>query len=201
MREMSLLLMSLLFLGCSKKEKSKTTQEAGLVKKAKSIVMIIAHKNFRDEEFKEPYDYLKGLGYKVDIASTDTTEAVGMLGMKVKPDLLISEIDTTKYDALVLVGGMGATVYWNDSLVHNLAKYFYASGKVVAAICLAPVTLARAGILKDKRATVFSSAKGELIKYGANYTGGDLEIENKLITASGPKVAKDFAIAIAKSLK
>lgn len=199
MREMSLLLTTILFFSCSKKGKTKAEESAKIEKK--SIVMIIAHKNFRDEEFKEPYDYLKGLGYKVDIASTDTTEAVGMLGMKIKPDLLISEIDTTKYDALVLVGGMGATVYWNDSLVHNLAKYFYTSKKVVAAICLAPVTLARAGILKDKRATVFSSAKEELIKGGANYTGGDLEIEDRLITASGPKVAKEFAIAIAKALK
>lgn len=198
MRGVSFLLTGFLLFGCSKKEKDTTKEE--MIENPKSIVMIIAHKNFRDEEVKEPYDYLKGLGHKVIIASTDTTEAEGMLGMRIKPDILISQIDTT-HDALVLIGGTGATVYWNDSLVHNLVRYFYDSGKVVAAICLAPATLARAGILKDKRATVFSSAKEDLVKYGANYTGEDLEIEDKLITASGPKAAKDFAIAIAKTIE
>lgn len=48
--------------------------------KTRSVLMIIAPKDFRDEEFKVPYDLLESLGYKVAIASLDTVKATGILG-------------------------------------------------------------------------------------------------------------------------
>jgi len=39
----------------------------------------------------------------------------------------------------------------------RLAGFFAETDKVVAAICLAPVVLARSGILKQKKATVYNA--------------------------------------------
>jgi protease I len=190
--------------GCKKgidAGQSKTATALSQNTPAKSVVMVIAPAGFRDEELKIPYDYLKGLGHKVTVASTLMVKAVGMLGLQFKSDRLIRDIDPAQYDALIMVGGVGSKMFWDDTTAHRLVKYFADNNKVLAAICLAPVTLARAGVLKDKNATCFPDVAGELRTSGANYTGKKVEISGNIITASGPEAAQEFAQAIADKLK
>ncbi|MBC7348303.1 MAG: DJ-1/PfpI family protein, partial [Clostridia bacterium] len=73
-------------------------------------------------------------------------------------------------------------------------------GKVLGAICLAPVTLANAGVLAGRKATVFSPEAKRLEAAGAKYTGAGVEIDGRIVTASGPENAKDFGEAIAALL-
>jgi protease I len=72
--------------------------------------------------------------------------------------------------------------------------------KIVGAICIAPVTLANAGILTGKKATVFESETKKLKDKGANCTRKNVERDGKTITANGPKAAKEFGETIAKAL-
>ena len=72
--------------------------------------------------------------------------------------------------------------------------------KVVAAICVAPVTLANAGVLKDKKATVWHGEQGRLTGAGCTYTASSVEIDGSLITANGPTSAGEFGEAIAAAL-
>lgn len=67
----------------------------------------------------------------------------------------------------------------------------------MSAICLAPVTLANAGLLEGKRATVYPSAKSFLKWKGATYTGNPVEVDGNIVTANGPEVAEEFAQAVA----
>jgi len=168
--------------------------------KGKKAVMIIAEKNFRDEELFEPKKILEAEGVKVIVASTSFNTARGMLGGKVKPDMLLSEIKVDDYDAIIFVGGSGASQYWNDSLAHNIAKEAVEKNKVLGAICIAPVTLANAGVLTGKKATVWPSERGKIEAKGAIYTGESVQIEGKIITAEGPQAARKFGEAIAKAL-
>jgi protease I len=172
--------------------------------KIKRFVMVVAPRAFRDEEFKIPYELLTKIGYKVTVASRDTVLATGVLGLAIKPQLTIKDIDTLKYDGMILVGGTGAAIYWDDMNVHQLARYFARTpGKIVAAICLAPVTLARAGILTGKKATVFEDKAtiAELKNRGALYEKADVVISGNIITASGPQASEKFAKAIALSVR
>jgi protease I len=166
----------------------------------KKIIMVIASKNFRDEELLEPKVVLTQQGALVKVASTITDTVQGMLGAKVKPDMLVKDIKPVDWDAIILVGGSGASQYWNDSSVHSLVKEFQKLGKIVGAICIAPVTLANAGILSGKKATVYESETKKLKDKGANYTGKNVERDGKIITANGPKAAKEFGETIAKAL-
>lgn len=168
--------------------------------KGKKAVMIIAEKNFRDEELFEPKKILEAEGVKVIVVSTSFNIARGMLGGKVKPDMLLSEIKVDDYDAIIFVGGSGASQYWNDSLAHNIAKEAVEKNKVLGAICIAPVTLANAGVLTGKKATVWPSERGKIEARGAIYTGESVQIEGKIITAEGPQAARKFGEAIAKAL-
>lgn len=172
-------------------------EEVGAMKK---VVMIIAQDGFRDEELLEPKGFLQKQGIEVKIASTAITEAKGMLGANVKPDILVNDINVRDFDAIIFVGGIGASLYWNDPIAHKLAQDAANTGRIVAAICIAPVTLAEAGILKDKRVTCWSSEASKLKAKGANYTGRPVEKDGNIITASGPSAAKQFAEELLKAL-
>ncbi|MFQ5814210.1 MAG: DJ-1/PfpI family protein [Anaerolineae bacterium] len=202
MKKMLLLAMiALLVLGSSACGKPTPTSEAAPTLQGKSILMIIAHRDFRDEEYKEPRQIFEARGGTVSVASSSLEVAKGALGAQVKPDLLLKDVAVDGYDAIVFVGGPGAQEYWDDPVAHAVAQEAVAQGKVLAAICIAPATLAKAGVLQGKRATVFSSEAGELKARGANYTGASVERDGLIITANGPKAAVEFAEEIAKALE
>lgn len=172
-------------------------EEVGAMKK---VIMIIAQENFRDEELLQPKEVLEKNGIEVKIASTSLNPASGMLGVKVKPDILLKDVNLKEFAAVIFVGGIGSGQYWDDPVAHRLAKEGINTDKIVAAICIAPVTLAKAGILKGKRATVWSSEAGQLKAAGANYTGRAVEKDGNIITASGPTTAREFGEELVKAL-
>ncbi len=168
----------------------------------KKAVIIIAKQDFRDEELLEPKKILEDNGIEVRIASTVLGEVKGVLGAKVKTDLLVKDIRVPDFDVLVFVGGAGAAQYWDDLLAHKLVQDTLKDpNKILAAICIAPVTLAKAGVLKDRKATVWPSESEQLKSRGANYTGNDVEKDGNIITASGPSAAKELGEEIVKALK
>lgn len=168
--------------------------------KDKKILMIIASFNFRDEEYLTPHKIFSSYGIKIITASSSLQTSSGMLGAKVKPDIVLADVEVKDYDAIVFVGGNGSSQYWNDKTAHQIAQTVVSHNKILAAICMAPVTLANADVLKGKRATVFFTEANRLKGKGANYTGADVEIDGNIITADGPQSAEKFAQAIIKLL-
>lgn len=166
----------------------------------KKVVMVIAEKNFRDEEFFQPRGVLKKAGVKVDVACSNTKSAKGTLGATVIPDKLVSEIDPTAYDAVIFIGGAGCRQYWEDEGALFIIREAAVSGKIVAGICSAAATLALAGVLEGKKATVFSGEADVLKDKGAIYTAKPVEIDGNIITADGPASAVAFGEAIVKKL-
>lgn len=167
---------------------------------AKKILFIVAPTDFRDEEYFETKDVLSKEGIQVITASLNLGEIKGMLGGKAKSDLLLDNVKTSDYDAIAFIGGTGSQVYFDNVKAHSIAVEAVSQGKVLGAICVAPSTLGKAGILKGKKATSFSSQKNDLISAGADFTGKPVEQDGKIITASGPEAAKAFGKAIADAL-
>jgi protease I len=200
MKGLTFLLIIALILGSSACGKPTPAPEATPTLQGKSILMVIAHQDFRDEEYQEPRQIFEARGAKVTVASSSLETAKGALGAEVKPDLLLKDAAVDDYDAIVFVGGPGAQEYWDDPVAHAIAQEAVAQGKVLAAICIAPTTLAKAGVLQGKKATVFSSEAEELKAGGANYTGVSVERDGLIITANGPQAATEFAEEIAKAL-
>jgi protease I len=167
----------------------------------KRAVMVIPHNSFRDEELSIPEKILEDEGIDVEIASSSRDEAKGMQLTRVKPDMTLDDINMHDYDAIIFVGGQGATEYWDNPLALRLARDAAAFNKIVGAICIAPVTLANAGILKGVRATVSPSEAGRLQAAGAVYTGAPVEKDGNIITASGPEASNDFGTALLRAIK
>ncbi len=169
----------------------------------KKALMIIAPRNFRDEEFREPKAVLEKAGVKVVVASTEAGTARGMFGTQVVPDTTVDKVNPEEFDAVVVVGGSGSQTYlWNNSQVHKIVQALYKKGGIVAAICISPAVLAKAGILKGKKATVFPSADAtnELKKAGAIVSDAPVVVDGKIITGKGPEAAREFGQKIAQSL-
>ncbi len=169
-----------------------------MVKKA---VLIIAHQRFRDEEFLEPKKVLEEAGVEVTVASSSLETATGMLGAKAEPDILLEDVKAEDYDAVVFIGGSGASEYWSNPTAHGIAKEALEKGKLLGAICIAPVTLAKAGLLKDKKATVFQSEIDKIKAGGAIYTGAGVEKDGNIITCQGPAFASAFGKALLSAME
>ena len=167
----------------------------------KKIAMFIAFQGFRDEEYIEPKKALEAAGHKVTTVSTAKGEARGKFRATAQVDRTIAEIDPAEYDALTLVGGPGALDHLDKPAVHELFRKAAAAGKLIGAICISPVVLAHAGLLKGKTVTCFPDGEAEVVKGGGKYTGSELEIDGKLITASGPVPARKYGQALAEALK
>lgn len=165
--------------------------------------MVIAPRNFRDEELLVPKQLFEAKGWTVRIASKlhAGESATGMLGARATIDSDIAQAQAKDYDAVVFVGGTGAATYFNDQTAHMLAWQAYDTGKVVGAICIAPSILANARVLQGKRATGFPSERENIQAKSAGYTGKDVEIAGRVITAKDPNSARKFAEAIAKLLE
>ena len=168
--------------------------------KGKRVLLIIASQNFRDEEFQQPKELLEAQGVKISVASSSLAEATGTLGMKAKADILLNQVKVSDYDGLVFVGGGGAREYYNNAQAHEIAQGTVAQGKILGAICIAPVILANAGLLSGKKAAVFSSEIESIRTKGAIYTGQDVERDGQIITASGPSAATEFGKALITAL-
>jgi protease I len=179
----------------------KDEKPADTVDKEKpKAVLIIAHQNFRDEEYNEPKNILEQKGAEVKVASSSLEEAKGMKGATVKPDMLVKDINVEEMQAVVFIGGTGAKEYFQNQDALNVAKEAAKNDKVkvLAAICIAPVILANAGVLNGKNATVFPSEKEAIEEKGAKYLDQDVVVDGKIVTARGPEASKKFGQKIAE---
>ena len=158
----------------------------------KKVLMVIAKSKFRDEEYLEPRKALENEGASITVASSSLDTAEGMLGLKVKPDVLIGAVQEADFDGIVFVGGGGSREYFDSPTAHKLARDFHDHGKLTSAICVAPAVLANAGLLKGKKATSFPSSEAALKSHGAILTGEDVAADGKIVTAVGPEAAKKF---------
>jgi protease I len=103
----------------------------------------------------------------------------------------------------VICGGPSTPdLLWTDKKLPELAVAMSGAGKVVAAISLATVVLAKAKLLAGKKATVYflPQAIQELKNGGATYVSESLIVQDKLILAEGPTESAQFGQAISTAL-
>jgi protease I len=177
--------------------KSKYLKKEG--KMTKKVVMIVANNGFRDEEYEIPKNIFTKAGLTVVTAAKHSGVATGKLGLKINIDIIMDKLNVADYDAVLFVGGPGCYDYYDDAKAHEIAKQAYNNHKILGAICAAPGILANAGLLQGKKATMFAD-DGTLAKSGATYTGADVEVDGKIVTATGPRTAKAWAETIIKML-
>jgi protease I len=172
---------------------------------AKKIVMIIAFRDFRDEEYFIPKEILELSGFKVITASSSSGMAIGTNGGEVEINIELEDIKIEDFDAILFVGGPGALKYLNNETSYKIARETLEKNKILGAICISPVILAKAGVLNGRKATVWNSlidksAVKILKEAGAIFQNTPVVVDGKIITSSGPEAARDFAEAVISAL-
>jgi protease I len=167
----------------------------------KKLLFVIAPRDFRDEEFVEPRDVLRRAGVEVVVASLKRGICQGVAGTEVESNLTVKEAQPANFDGVVFIGGMGMAELVDNPSLKKLAQNFFQQEKLVAAICVAPLILAKAGILKGIPATCWQGSAQELQNCGADFSSKPVVVAGRVITASGPPVARTFGQKIGQFLE
>jgi protease I len=163
------------------------------------IVMVIAQREFTEEEYFEPRAVFEKARIKTITCSTSTRTAVGSDGAKIKPDVSTADLKLDGFDAIVLVGGRGAASdLLKDQPLRKILVAAAARKKVIAAICIAPMVLAQAGLLRSIPATCYPDSRtiNFLKRNGALYADRTVVVSGRIVTANGPEAAGEFARSV-----
>ena len=164
------------------------------------VYVFLAH-GFEEIEALTVVDLLRRAEIQVKTVSIMEDKVVyGAHGIGVESDILFKETDFKNCGMLVFPGGMpGTTNLCNHKELTEEIRQFYASGKPLAAICAAPMVLAKAGLFDGHKATIYPGMEAELT--GAAFAAGSVVKSGQLITSKGPGTAMDFALALIEELK
>ncbi|HWR24864.1 MAG TPA: DJ-1/PfpI family protein [Methanosarcina sp.] len=156
------------------------------------ILMVIPPERFRDEELFVTKEELEKNGHSIVLASTKEGIINGSRGGNAESEITIDKINTEEYDVVVFIGGGGSKLLFNNQDAIRIAQEMNKQQKIVSAICFAPVILANAGILKDKKATVAGTEAKTIEEQGAKYMGPGVQLDGNIITANAPKASRLF---------
>lgn len=186
-------------------KKEETYMEGEKILENKKIAQIIAFRDFRDEEYFIPRNIFLQKGAKVKTVSDKEGIAIGANGGEAKVDLKLEELNIDEFDAILFTGGPGALDHLDKEISYEIAKKTLGSGKVLGAICISPVILAKAGVLEGKKATVWSSTLDKepikiLEENGVIFVDERVVRDGNIVTGNGPAAAKEFAEKIIEVL-
>lgn len=166
-----------------------------LMLKMNKIYVFLAD-GFETVEALAPIDVMRRAGLKVTTVSImGRHEVLSAQGVPVVADALMGDFSLSDADAIVLPGGSEGTENLSAcASVREEIERMNNEGKLIAAICAAPMVLGRMGLLKGRNATCYPGCETDLD--GACYTAAAVEKDGNIITACGPGVSFDFGFAI-----
>jgi 4-methyl-5(b-hydroxyethyl)-thiazole monophosphate biosynthesis len=167
---------------------------------AATRVAVLLANGFEEIEAVTIVDVLRRAGLAVDTVGVNGANATGSHQITVACDVTLDALDASRVRALVLPGGMpGAQTLTDDARVQALVQAHAKKGRLLAAICAAPMALGRAGVLKGKRATCFPGFESELTGAVVDENARVVE-DGAVITSRGPGTALEFSLALVRVL-
>lgn len=169
-------------------------------------VLILATDGFEQVELFQPRQALLDAGVKVTLASDKTDPIQGMnhdeKGDTITPDMLLDDVDTEDYTALLLPGGVANpdTLRMNDRAI-EIIEEFADDEKLIAAICHAPWLLIEADVVDGRRMTSWPSVRTDLANAGADVVDEEVVVDGSFITSRKPEDIPAFNKAILAALQ
>ena len=125
----------------------------------------------------------------------------------VRPELEFEKINVQDFDALAIAGGFENAGFYEDAYderLLNLIREFDKEGKIIAAICVSALPVAKSGVLKGRKATTYDLLDGvrrkQIADFGANVQDESIVIDKNIITSTGPSTALDVAFSLLEML-
>ena len=166
----------------------------------KKAIVLLAN-GFEEIEALATIDILRRLDIEVTTLSIGDIQVAGAHGVTILADALLNNTEATTADILILPGGAPGSWNLRDSAeVISLIRNYHSAGKWIAALCAAPIALAKAGVLEGIAVTAYPAAPVTDELTMARYTGNLVEQDGRIITGKGPGAAIEFAFRIAAAL-
>jgi len=147
---------------------------------------------------KEPVD-LVTTGLRAEIKCT--------WNFIVRPELEFETINVQDFDALAIAGGFEQAGFYEDAYderLLSLIREFDKEGKIIAAICVSALPVAKSGVLKGRKATTYDLLDGvrrkQLADFGAIVQDESIVIDKNIITSTGPSTGLDVAFILLEML-
>ncbi|MBT4091230.1 MAG: DJ-1/PfpI family protein [Deltaproteobacteria bacterium] len=128
-------------------------------------------------------------------------------GLRVKPDVLISDVNVDNFDALAIPGGFADFGFYDDAYsdeVSGLINEFETKNKIIASICVGALPVANSGILKDRCATTYHLMDGkrrrQLADFGVQVKDQKIVQDGNIITSTSPATALDVAFLLVEKV-
>lgn len=164
------------------------------------MVYIMLADGFEETEALACCDMLRRGEIKTCLASIDGEYVTGAHQMTVKADIMADRIHLEDVSGIVLPGGMPGTLnLQKNDTVKELIAHCTEEGKMIGAICAAPMILGELGLLEGKKATCFPGFEDSLS--GAEIMNDPVVIDGNIITSKGAGTAMMFGAAIADFFK
>jgi protease I len=159
---------------------------------------IITDQGFQDEELVYPYYRLLEAGFVVDVATQNKKPVFGKYGVPARPNISTEDLDTDRYDLVILPGGFEAP----DRVrllpeVLEFIRQMDQKRKLIAAICHGPWVLISAGITRGRKMTAYWSIEADIRNSGAEYLHKvPVVVDRNLITSPHYNNNGDFMKAV-----
>jgi protease I len=166
-----------------------------------TVLVVVPDEDFQQQEYSAVRTALGEAGYPMQVANVAGGDSVSG-DVHVRADLAIADAQAADYVGIVLTGGPGAAALFENQPLQALVREAVAAHKVVSAICLAPVVLAKAGVLKGKKATVWADQKPILVQAGcAAQVQEAVVVDGRIVTGNGPNASREFSAAVVLALQ
>ncbi|MDR1451252.1 MAG: DJ-1/PfpI family protein [Helicobacteraceae bacterium] len=163
----------------------------------KKALMPLAN-GFEEIEAITIIDILRRAGVEVEIAGLGRYEVLGAHSIAVGAETTIEDAEGDDFDLIVLAGGHeNAMSLSSDAATQRTLRKMRDKGKLIAAICAAPIALAQAGVISGDF-TCFDGYEGGI---EGSYKRERVVESGNLITSQGPGTAADFAFALVTRLQ
>jgi len=168
----------------------------------RTVLVFLSQRFFSEEAVGGLRAGLKEFGLATKTVARDTGLCISMDMTVLRPDFVLADVRVEDFRALALADGSGAILYWADTLLHALCRRFIAACKPVASVGVANVVLARAGLLKGKKATILAerNAVAELKAAGATYVANPVVTDGLLLTAADSENSEELGKVLGHKL-
>lgn len=164
----------------------------------KRLLAVVAD-GFEETELIAVVDCMRRLNVDVTIAGLSSCELKGAHNISMQADKLLDDLKPEDFDGIFLPGGLpGATTLYDSVEVGCWIAEMNRAGKLICAICAAPIVLAKAGLLENRKFTMYPGFDQYL--NGAKYTSAPAELDGNVVTGKGPGAVFAFAGKVAEAL-
>jgi protease I len=155
-------------------------------------VAILATDGVERVEFEQPRGALHAAGAITELLSLGDDDLQAMQSDlspagSLAVDQLVSKVDATDYDALVLPGGtVSPDRLRTDADAVAFVRAIALAGKPIAAICHGPWTLIEADVVRGRRLASWPSLRSDLERAGGTWVDAEVVTDGVWVTSREP---------------